>query len=191
MNITLSLAMVVSDAEATLRTVLADVRGIYDELVIVDTGSTDETIAVAEDAGAFVVSLGWREDLAHARNASFDLCSGDWILWLDADDRVPLSAARELRVLKHGLAGRTDIDAVVAPYLVTFSPEAPNVCTSSQLRERLLRQRAGLRWKGAVDEAIAVPPGRAMCTSSLWVEHRPVRPAAAVAGLDVAEAAAP
>jgi glycosyltransferase involved in cell wall biosynthesis len=172
-GIRLSLAMIVRDAEATVGSVLADVVDVCDEIVVVDTGSDDETISIATRAGAEVHRLGWRDDFSFARNSAFDMCSGEWILWLDADDRVPAPAAEALRILRHDLAGRTDIDVVTAPYRVQFAP-ATDVCTFGYLRERLIRRDAGLRWSGPVHEAIPLPAGRVLHTDSLWVEHRPL-----------------
>jgi tetratricopeptide (TPR) repeat protein len=84
----LSLAMIVKNEEAFLGHCLASVRGLVDEMVIVDTGSTDGTVALAREAGARVFHAPWRDDFAAARNEALGHCQGDWILILDADEAL-------------------------------------------------------------------------------------------------------
>ncbi len=84
----LSLCMIVRDEEELLPKCLASVRGLVDEIIIVDTGSQDTTIAIAQAAGAQVSFFTWIEDFAQARNASLQQATGEWILILDADEVV-------------------------------------------------------------------------------------------------------
>jgi O-antigen biosynthesis protein len=95
--------MIVRDEAANLPRCLASVRGLVDELVVVDTGSADTTCEVAAAAGARVHSAAWRDDFAAARNASLDLCHGRWILVLDADEMLAPSSVAVWRawVLAH------------------------------------------------------------------------------------------
>jgi len=85
---TLSLAMIVKNEAAFLGHCLGSVQGLVDDVVVVDTGSTDGTIELAERAGARVFQLPWEDDFAKARNASIASCLGDWILFLDADEAL-------------------------------------------------------------------------------------------------------
>ncbi|MBW4579490.1 MAG: tetratricopeptide repeat protein [Tildeniella nuda ZEHNDER 1965/U140] len=90
----LSLCMIVRDEEATLRRCLASVIDVVDEIILVDTGSCDRTVAIANELGATVYSFTWCDDFAAARNESLKYAHGDWILVLDADEvlvseRVP------------------------------------------------------------------------------------------------------
>ena len=85
---TLSLAMIVKDEETALGHCLGSVRGLVDEMVVVDTGSTDRTVAIAESFGARIGRFPWIDDFAAARNESLRLCTGDWVLVLDADEAV-------------------------------------------------------------------------------------------------------
>jgi len=84
----LSLAMIVKNEEAHLGHCLASVRGLVDEVIVVDTGSTDGTAALAEELGARVFHRPWTEDFAAARNESLAHATGDWVLVLDADEAV-------------------------------------------------------------------------------------------------------
>jgi tetratricopeptide (TPR) repeat protein len=97
--IRLSLCMIVRDEAAMLPDFLASVHGLWDELIAVDTGSTDETRALLEAAGARVLSRPWDHDFAAARNASLDPAGGQWILFLDADERPSASLREQIAAL--------------------------------------------------------------------------------------------
>lgn len=86
--------MIVKNEEAFLSDALRSVAGVVDEVCIVDTGSTDRTIAIAKEAGARVTEQPWRDDFALARNAALAMATREWVFVLDADERLaPASAA--------------------------------------------------------------------------------------------------
>ena len=89
--------MIVRDEAPTLAACLASVRGFVDEMVVVDTGSEDDTVAIAMAAGAVVHHLPWPGDFAAARNAALRWVKGDWVLVLDADERLRPEAMAPLR----------------------------------------------------------------------------------------------
>ncbi|MCL6594664.1 MAG: glycosyltransferase family 2 protein [Firmicutes bacterium] len=95
----LSLCMIARDEERVIGRAIVSARGAVDEVVVVDTGSTDRTPAVAEALGARVYSEPWRQDFAHARNASLAQARGEWIFVLDADEYLDAADARRLRSL--------------------------------------------------------------------------------------------
>jgi tetratricopeptide (TPR) repeat protein len=161
--------MIVKDEADKLAAILGDAIGLCDELVVVDTGSSDATMDIARAAGATVYEVPWTDDFAAARNAAFDRCTSDWILWLDADDRLPGPVQAAVRALKPSL--HDNIDAVFAEYRL-FDPTGSHVLLRYD-RERLIRRASGLRWGGEVHEAIAVPAGRSIRASDVYVEHRP------------------
>lgn len=82
----LSLCMIVRDEEAQLSQCLESVKGVVDEIVIVDTGSTDRSVEIAQAGGARVYPFAWCDDFSAARNASLQQAQGNWILVLDADE---------------------------------------------------------------------------------------------------------
>ena len=82
----LSLCMIVRDCADDLGRCLESVASVVDEIVIIDTGSKDDTVAMAERYGARIAGFDWDDDFAAARNASLDMATGEWILWMDADD---------------------------------------------------------------------------------------------------------
>lgn len=84
----LSACLIVKDEEEQLPACLNSLESLVDEVIVYDTGSQDRTTAVANEAGAVVVSGFWDDDFARARNAALAHCSGTWVLWIDADERV-------------------------------------------------------------------------------------------------------
>jgi glycosyltransferase involved in cell wall biosynthesis len=89
--------LIVRNAEATLGRALASARPFVEELVVVDTGSTDATPEVARAAGANLFEFAWCDDFSAARNYSLDQATCDWILWIDADDELPAASGEILR----------------------------------------------------------------------------------------------
>src|SRR5680860_285424 len=95
----ISLCMIMRDEEEHLARCLASVQGVVDEIVIVDTGSVDRSIEIAESFGARVLHEEWHGDFATPRNTGIDAATGDWILVLDADEELIDGAA--LKELLH------------------------------------------------------------------------------------------
>src|SRR5206468_11124295 len=92
---TVSLCMIVRNEERQIAECLAPVSGLFDEIVVVDTGSRDATKAIAAQFTPLVFDFPWCDDFAAARNETLRRSRGDWIFWLDADDRVaPENVAR-------------------------------------------------------------------------------------------------
>ena len=85
-RVSVSLTMIVKNEEDNLPHCLASVAGLFDEIVVVDTGSTDRTKEIALGFGAKVFDFAWIDDFAAARNASLARATGDYAFWLDADD---------------------------------------------------------------------------------------------------------
>jgi tetratricopeptide (TPR) repeat protein len=83
---TLALSMIVKNGECTLAQCLDSVRGVADEIVIADTGSTDRTLEIARQYGATVFSIPWENDFAKARNRSLAQVRSEWVLMMDADE---------------------------------------------------------------------------------------------------------
>ena len=137
----LSAVMIVRDEAAFLPGCLDSITGVVDEIVIVDTGSRDDTVDLARAAGAAVTHRAWDDDFAAARNAALDQARGDWVLYIDADER--LSGAGELRArlaASHAVAGRVRFRT--SRHLTRY-------------REyRLFRNRPDIRFRGAIHETM-------------------------------------
>lgn len=165
--VSISLCMIVKNEEKTLARCLNSAKEIADEVVIVDTGSTDRTKEIAARYGA-VHDFAWCDDFSAARNFSFDKANKAFCLWLDADDVISLIDRQRFLRLKQTLDPETDV--VMLPYHTAFDEKGAPAFT--YYRERLLRRAAGLRWQGAVHEVIS-PAGRIVYGDAA-VEHRKV-----------------
>jgi tetratricopeptide (TPR) repeat protein len=166
-GLTLSLCMIVRDEEQMLPRCLAAVASAVDEIVIVDTGSTDATVEIAKSFGAKVIEFPWTGSFSEARNVSFEAATGDWVMYLDADEVLVSDDVEQLRAL----TGRTWREAF---YLVetsyTGELEVGGAMVNNALR--VFRNRPEYRFKDRLHEQIAhtLPtyiPGR--------VEQTPVR----------------
>lgn len=145
-----SACLITKDEEALIGECLASVDGFADEIVVYDTGSTDATVVAARAAGATVIEGYWDDDFSRARNEALSYCSGEWILWLDADETLQADDVTRLRSLL--LATRSDIDA--------WSVRIDNVTGAgtgsgfSHHAARLFR-RDRCEWTGRLHEQIA------------------------------------
>lgn len=114
---TLSVVMIVKNEAQCLGACLESVRGIADEIVVGDTGSTDDTARVAERFGAKVLHIPWEDDFAKARNRVLAAATGDWLLHLDADEALDATGAARIRSLVDGDGDGSDaVEATLANY---------------------------------------------------------------------------
>jgi len=111
MEDTISLTMIVKNEAGNLKNCLDSVRGQVDEIVIVDTGSTDNTPEIARNYTDKVYSYPWEGDFSAARNFAIDKANGAWILTLDADE-VLIPGTGDLKLL---IAGENQIEAYLLP----------------------------------------------------------------------------
>jgi tetratricopeptide (TPR) repeat protein len=167
----ISLVMIVRDEEEMLPRTLEAVRPAVDEIIVVDTGSTDSTVAIAESFGATVLQREWTGSFSEARNASLEAATGDWFIYLDADEVLVSEDVERLRAL----AGQTWREAFFL-HETNFTGEQEGTGVSvvhSALR--LFRNRPHYRFSGRLHEQIAyhLPaylPER-MAQSSVRVNH--------------------
>ena len=174
MTPTLGLALIARDEEDTLPRLLASVEGAFDQVALLDTGSTDRTVEVFEEWSAaekrrrpgFVSTLGhfdWCDDFAAARNSADDLLETDWLCWADADDTI--SNATLLR----RLAADVPLIGMRFPYV------GPGFGPSGEDPGRMRMVRAGsARWFGRVHEVLWVDGPHAIvdCDPPVRWHHR-------------------
>jgi tetratricopeptide (TPR) repeat protein len=96
---TLALSMIVKNGATDLAYCLASVRGVVDEMIVADTGSADGSPQIARELGARVIHIPWQDDFSKARNLSLAQVRSDWVLMLDADERLDASANEYLPAL--------------------------------------------------------------------------------------------
>lgn len=146
----ISLCMIVKNEGQTLSRCLNSVFGMVDEIIVVDTGSTDSTCNLAQQYGAIIHHFPWNDNFSDARNASLELAQGDWILFLDADEELSLGSQE---ILSH-LIENEKIDGYFVKIMNHLGKEGW-IETVPDLVFRLFRNKKEYRFRGAIHEQIA------------------------------------
>jgi len=157
--ITVSLCLIVKNEAHCISQCLDSVKDVFDEIIVVDTGSTDTTIEIARRYTGKIYSFEWINDFSAARNFSFAQATMDYIMWLDADDILPPAEREKLLALKNTTEPDTDI--IMMNYHTHFD-ESGNATTTTS-RERMLRRATGFLWNDPVHEYIT-PSGKIVKT---------------------------
>lgn len=161
----LSIAMIVKNEAQHLPECLATLAPLAAEICVVDTGSTDNTVEIAQAAGAVVRHFVWCDDFAAARNASLRACSGDWIFVLDADERIAPEDHDALRQFLDGprevayrVTTRNYTDHTQQSGYMACAPAAPHARGFAgwfpSTKVRLFPRRDDVAFEGAVHELI-------------------------------------
>lgn len=166
---TLSICMIVKDEHEVLARCLSCAKRVADQLVVVDTGSTDESVKIARQFTDEVYSFDWIDDFSAARNNSFSYATCDYVMWLDADDVLPDATVDAILRFK---ADADEPDIVMLPYSMNFDSAGNPTCTF--WRERILRRACNYRWTDPIHEVI-IPTGRIVYLEGAPVEHHKVK----------------
>ncbi len=151
----LTLCLIARDEEDTLARCLASVRGVADEIVLVDTGSTDRTMETARSFGARVFVLPWTGSFSEARNHSIEQARGEWILVLDADEEVhPDDRARLRALIERSVASPETSPEGYFLVTISYIGDEPGDQYEADLRLSLFRNRAAYRYRGAIHEDV-------------------------------------
>ena len=167
--ITISLCMIVKDEQAVLGRCLDSVAEAVDEIIIVDTGSSDATKEIAAKYTDKIYDFKWIDDFSAARNYSFSKATKEFAMWLDADDVLTPEDLSALIELKKTISD--DVDVVMMRYITSFDENGKPAF--SFYRGRLIRRSIPFSWQGRVHEAI-VHSGRTMY-SEIAVTHRSIK----------------
>ena len=156
----LSLALIVKDEARCLARCLRSVQGVVNEIVVVDTGSADDTVRIARECQARVIDFAWRDDFAAARNFALAQTTGDWILVLDADEHASPALAAEISgfIATRPAIGRLKIVSDFRRNNQTLRSQ----CFVSRLFPR------GAHFEGRIHEQLISPLPRLDLPSELW-----------------------
>ena len=171
MAVTISLCMIVKNEEAVLARCLDSIKDVVDEIVIVDTGSTDNTKSIARSYTKNIFDFEWIQDFSAARNYAFSKATCDYQMWMDADDIFPEQSAKMLLELKKALDPAVDI--VTMKYLTHFDEHGNPIHIST--RERLIKREKEYVWQDPVHECIPLIGN--VLYSKIEVHHKKIKQA--------------
>jgi glycosyltransferase involved in cell wall biosynthesis len=146
----LSLCMIVKNGAETLEACLKSAISFVDELIIVDTGSTDNTKEICKKFGAKIYDFKWINDFSAARNESLRYATKDWILWMDADDVIPEKSAQKINLLKQFTTKAAFIFHILNRNPLTDNP----ACLKKTFPHlRMFPNHKGICFKNAIHES--------------------------------------
>jgi len=157
--------MIMKNEEAELAIVLGSASPFVDEVIIYDTGSTDGSVPLARSLGATVIEGYWDNDFSRARNAALDHCTGEWILWLDADESLHGDAA----AFRNRLGHDRDFDSYLLPI---ESIEGNGLGAHTVFRAARVFRRSTCHWHGPIHEQIGLRDTNSVPHTTLGVELR-------------------
>jgi hypothetical protein len=157
--------MIVKNEERNLAACLEPIADLMNEIIVVDTGSTDSTRDIARRFGARVFDFRWVDHFAAARNESLQHATGDWIFILDADERINTANRTKLKQLFASLARKNQAFGMQT---VTF-PAPGKVLSTTVKKVRLFRNHPDIRWQNRIHEDI-LPALRARRASVVWTD---------------------
>lgn len=146
-NCILSVCLIVKNEEKILKRCLKPVSEFADEIIIVDTGSTDKTVEIAKQFTPQVYNFTWNNNFSEARNYSFAKANGKYIMWLDADDVINNENVTKINQLKNHLTA----DTYMAKYKIM---DKNNHIVMEFFRERIVKNCQNAKWNGFLHETI-------------------------------------
>ncbi|OAZ41924.1 glycosyltransferase [Paenibacillus polymyxa] len=167
--VTVSLCMIVKNEEEALHTCLKSVHDLVDEIIIVDTGSTDRTQEVAAASNARIYNFEWCDDFSAARNYAFDQATQEYQFWLDADDI--LEEKDRLSFLNWKKQATLSYDSITMDYVLSVDEQGQPLYKLK--RNRIVRRDRRFRWTGFVHEFLNVTGS--IFHSNMAVTHNKTR----------------
>lgn len=168
--ITLSVCLIVKNEEAVLDRCLQCIQNIADEIIIVDTGSTDRTKEIALKYTNNIYNFNWINDFSAARNFSFSKATKDYIMWIDADDVITKQNQNSIIDLKKTLDN--NVDVVMMKYDVAFDEN--NNPTFSYHRERIVKRDKNFKWLSEIHEVLIIDGN--IIYSPITISHKKIVP---------------
>lgn len=163
-----SLCMIVKNESAVLSNCLDSLKDIMDEIIIVDTGSTDDTKKIAAQYTPYIYDYVWKDDFADARNFAFSKATGDYIYSADADEVLDYENQDKLKALKRALLPEIEIVQMI---YVTEQINHPTENFARDMRPKLFKRLREFTWIDPIHETINTNP--IVYDSDIEILHRP------------------
>ena len=163
---TISLCMIVKNEQDVIERCLRSVNGIFNEIIIVDTGSSDNTKKIVSKYTNKIYDYEWNNNFSEARNYSFSKATCDYIMWLDADDVLLKEDAEKLKQLISKLDGKVDVYKLKYNYCLDEKSRPILV----QTRERIFKRENNYKWVSPIHEVI-IPWGNVR-EEDIYITHK-------------------
>jgi len=144
--------MITKNEEKNIEKCIKSYKNIVNEIIVVDTGSTDKTIEIAKRFGAKVYSYQWNNDFSAAKNYAIDMANGEWIIFLDADEYFEKNKEMNLLNIIRNANNRTDLDGIMIK-LYNIDKSGSDII-DSMVVVRIFRNHENIRFFGNIHEAI-------------------------------------
>lgn len=162
----LSVCMITKNEAVILGRCLEAATSVADEIIVVDTGSDDNTIAIAQQCGARVITSDWRDDFSYSRNISIEQAQYPWILWFDADDRIPAESVPLINRLKQKKPENV--------FGMIVRNQKPDGTGTEFIQARMFPNHPAIRFERPIHEQImpsALRLGMQMINTEVVIEH--------------------
>lgn len=161
----LSLCLIVKNEQENIEKCLANASLFSDEIIVVDTGSTDDTKLLARKFTDKIYDFEWVHDFSKARNYAFSLASSSYLMWLDADDIVTDRTVKSILKWKED---EEECDVLICPYVTSYEADLTPIFQFN--RERIVKNDKRFRFKDRVHEVI-VPSGKVVVNEDIVIFH--------------------
>lgn len=161
----ISACMIVKNEEELLPGCLESIRDWVDEIIVVDTGSTDRTVDIARQYGARVFHQPWTGDFSYHRNYSLQQASGDWIFIIDADERI---VSDDVPLIRHGV-DQTEYAVLSLGVYNVYGRDAKRVTYSNSVR--FFRRDLNLHYEGIVHNDLVIPKDQPILRTRVRLRH--------------------
>lgn len=147
--------MIVKNEEEFIEQCLKSIHNLVDELIIINTGSTDQTVEICKKFNATIYSYQWNNHFADARNFGLSMATGEWILWLDADEELETSKIH----LMIDIISKTDASMFFMPIINYYGDTLPVKKEQAHLyhQPRLFRNNLGVKFYNRIHESPEFP----------------------------------